>query len=150
MVYIVLRNILVQLDETQGSFRKRRQQGRIKVDPILPEASLAPQQRQRTHCNTGSSFPFSPSFSFSSQSVCPCYPELLSLRTGLENIWAAYLSLHCLYYMTGGLKNVKLFNSKKHNLFSGWIMSPELKNIRDYPFALGKLKPQRGRFYNGV
>ena len=84
--YIVLRNMLVQLDKTQGNKEKTEERSR----PVLPSASLARPQRQRTHCNTGSSFPFSPSFSFSSQCVCPCYPELLSLRTGLQEIWALF------------------------------------------------------------
>ena len=53
----------------------------------------------------------------------------------------------CIYQLCiRGFKNVKLFDSKKHNVFFGWIMSPELKNIRVYPFAPGKPKPRVDQF----
>ena len=41
----------------------------------------------------------------------------------------------------GGFKRCKVLNYKKYKLYPGWIMSPELKNIRVYPFAPGKSKP---------
>ena len=47
----------------------------------------------------------------------------------------------------GGFKRCKVLNYKKYKLYPGWIMSPELKNIRVYPSAPGKSKPRDALFH---